>query len=68
MKVIATQRGFYDRKVREIGEAFSLSDSSHFSRVWMESPKAPEALDDGTADAQQPGNPVRKVGRPRKEQ
>lgn len=68
MKVLATARGYYDRRIREAGEAFSLSDPAHFSRNWMKSvePETPAPLPAAApAHIDQPAK--RPPGRPRKE-
>lgn len=52
MKVLALARGYYDRRVREAGEAFSLSDPAHFSSAWMRDLAAGNVSDESQGSAQ----------------
>jgi hypothetical protein len=66
MNVIATQRGFYGGRVREDGEAFSLSDPDHFSERWMK--KGEAKAESATIETELHDEPTKRgPGRPRKE-
>lgn len=66
MEVIAKTRGYYDRKVREEGEAFSLSDSAHFSEKWMTAKEATLPITNPPPD--QDSEPAKRRGRPPKQE
>lgn len=66
MEVIAKTRGYYDRKVREEGEAFRLSDPSHYSSIWMATKggKPPLSIPPDDQDSE----PMKRRGRPPKQE
>jgi hypothetical protein len=54
VKVRATQKGYYARKVREPGEEFGLTDEADFSARWMvrvDPPRAKAEADKSEVDA-----------------